>query len=111
LYKDYYTGENYANCLEQKSIIEKDEKYKIYYQIEGQETRKKIIDIILPTLEGNDVDDLKWKYATLSNCYINIRDRPKANEYEVKFLASNPLKWEINTFRISRLEIEDRLKL
>ena len=95
LHQDYYTGENYALCLEQKSILEKDERHKIHKQVEAEEIRKQIIDIILPTLEE---EELKWKYATLANCYFALGDVEKGQEYEQKFKEQNPDEWEIETF-------------
>ena len=98
LHQDYYTGENYALCLEQKSILEKDERHKIHKQVEAEEIRKQIIDIILPTLEEEEPEELKWKYATLANCYFALGDVEKGQEYEQKFKEQNPDEWEIETF-------------
>ena len=98
LHQDYYTGENYALCLEQKSILEKDERHKIHKQVEAEEIRKQIIDIILPTLEEEEPGELKWKYATLANCYFALGDVEKGQEYEQKFKEQNPDEWEIETF-------------
>ena len=98
LHQDYYTGENYALCLEQKSILEKDERHKIHKQVEAEEIRKQIIDIILPTLEEEEPVELKWKYATLANCYFALGDVEKGQEYEQKFKEQNPDEWEIETF-------------
>ena len=98
LHQDYYTGENYALCLEQKSILEKDERHKIHKQVEAEEIRKQIIDIILPTLEEEEPEELKWKYAILANCYFALGDVEKGQEYEQKFKEQNPDEWEIETF-------------
>lgn len=98
LHQDYYTGENYALCLEQKSILEKDERHKIHKQVEAEEIRKQIIDIILPTLEEEEPEELKWKYATLANCYFALGDVKKEQEYDQKFKEQNPEDWEIETY-------------
>lgn len=98
LHQDYYTGENYALCLEQKSILEKDERHKIHKQVEAEEIRKQIIDIILPTLEEEEPEELKWKYATLANCYFALGDVEKELEYDQKFKEQNPEGWEIQTY-------------
>jgi hypothetical protein len=105
LYKDYYTGENYAHCLEQKSILDKEPDNKIYYKVEAKNTRKEIIDIVLKSLEDIDIDDFKWKYATLSNCYLAIENIDKAEEFEVKFKSQNLVDWEIETFEKSKQDI------
>lgn len=98
LHQDYYTGENYALCLEQKSILEKDERHKIHKQVEAEEIRKQIIDVILPTLEEEEPEELKWKYATLANCYFALGDVKKQQEYDQKFKEQNPEDWEIKTY-------------
>ena len=102
LHQDYYTGENYALCLEQKSTLEKDERHKIHKQVEAEEIRKQIIDIILPTLEEEEPEELKWKYATLANCYFSLGDMKKEQEYDQKFQEQNPEDWEIATHRANK---------
>lgn len=98
LHEDYYTGENYAFCLEQKSILEKDERRKIHKQVEAEGVRKQIIDIILSTLEEEEPEELKWKYATLANCYFALGKAEKGQEYEQKFEEQKPEKWEKETY-------------
>lgn len=107
LYDDYYTGENYANCLEQMVFVEEDPNTKIYYQIEAQRTRKEIIDIVLKLLEvpEEELEDLKWRAATLSNCYLALGETQKAEEYEQRFLDENPVTWEIETFNTTKGEL------
>ena len=105
LHEDYYTGENYALCLEQKSILEKDERHKIYKQVEAEEIRKQIIGIILPTLEEEEPEELKWKYATLANCYLALGDVKKEQEYDQKFKEQNPEGWENETYLENRQRI------
>lgn len=98
LHQDYYTGENYALCLEQKSTLEKDERHKIHKQVEAEEIRKQIIKIILLTLEEEEPEELKWKYATLANCYFALKDTEKGQEYEQMFKEQNPDEWEMTTY-------------
>lgn len=105
LYKDYYTGDNYAYCIEQKSILETDVKKKIYYQVEAEEVRKQIIEVVLQTLEQDEIEEKKWKYATLSNSYRALQDVVNADKYEALFLQENPLKWEVDTFSSSKDDI------
>jgi len=106
LHNDYYTAENYAHCLEQKSVQESEPEDKIYYKVEAKHTRKKIIEI-LSTPEAGDEgnEDKKWKYATLSNCYLATEDGNNAVLYEGKFLATHPQQWEIDTFTVSKNEL------
>lgn len=98
LHQDYYTGENYALCLEKKSTLEKDERHKIHKQVEAEEIRKQIIKIILLTLEEEEPEELKWKYATLANCYFALKDTEKGQEYEQMFKEQNPDEWEMTTY-------------
>jgi len=105
LYKDYYTGENYAHCLEQKSQLEKDSDNKIHSKVEAQNTREEIVDILLKSLEDTEPEELKWKYASLSNCYLAMDDVEKATEFQDKFNGQNPVAWEIETFEKSKQEI------
>lgn len=105
LYKDYYTGENYAYCIEQKSVLESNTKKKIYYQVEAEEVRKQIIEVALHTLEQGEIEGKKWKYATLSNSYRALQDVTNADKFELLFFQENPLKWEIDTFSSLKDEI------
>jgi hypothetical protein len=104
LYKDYYTGENYAHCLEQKSQKEEGDN-KTWCKVEAKNTREGVISIILKSLEEAAPEELKWKYATLSNCYLAIDNADKAKEYEANFKKQNPQDWEIATFENSKRDI------
>jgi tetratricopeptide (TPR) repeat protein len=105
LYKDYYTGENYAHCLEQKSILESDSDNKIHSKVEAKNTRQEILEIVLKSLENTEPEELKWKYATLSNCYLAIGDVDNATDFNDKFISQNPVAWEIETFEKSKQDI------
>ena len=105
LHKDYYTGENFAYCLEQRSVLEENEDEKIYYKVEAKKTRQEVISVILKSLEDTEQEELKWKFATLSNCYLAIGTEKEAQEYEAKFKNQNPLEWEIKTFERSKQDI------
>lgn len=98
LYNDYYTGENYANCLEQKRMIEDDTNRAIYYKIEAENTRNELVKIILESLQEEEPEEIKWKYATLSNCYLSLGDKIKSQIYETKFKQQNPYNWEMESF-------------
>lgn len=105
LHKDFYTGENYAHCLEQKVLLEQDTDYRIHSKVEAKNTRDEIIGILLKSLEVTEPEELKWKFATLSNCYLAIENIDKAREFEAKFISVDPLEWEIDTFKKSKQEI------
>ncbi|MFZ6038560.1 MAG: tetratricopeptide repeat-containing protein [Bacteroidota bacterium] len=107
LYEDYYTGENYAICLVQKALLETEEKFRIHKLVEAEEVRRKIIDIVLPTLEDTPPEELKWKYATLSISFFSINNEQKQAEFEKKFIEQNPVDWEIKTFNETKQKILD----
>jgi tetratricopeptide (TPR) repeat protein len=102
--QDYYTGENYALCLDLKSEITTDQDEKIYLKYSAKKTRQEIITIITRLEEDEDFlirSDLKWIYATLSNCYFANNDAIKYNFFRDKFFELSPIEWEIKTFEDS----------
>lgn len=102
--QDYYTGENYALCLDFKSEISTDEEEKVYLKYSAKKVRKEIIEIIEKLKEDDDFEirsDLKWIYATLSHCNFSIGNLEMYEHYLHKFNSLNPLDWEIETFNNS----------
>lgn len=87
-YKDYYTGENYATCMYLKSKIETSEELKIHSKVESELTYKEIIKIILKSFEDQEVEELLWKYASLSNAYLALGDYDDAEKYENYLMTS-----------------------
>lgn len=102
LHQDYYTGENYAFCLEQKSTIESDDRRKISLQVPAEDLRKNVINTILPTLEEEEPEELKWKYATLASCYLALGEIEENQKYQELFMEQSPDSWEIDTYNESR---------
>jgi tetratricopeptide (TPR) repeat protein len=99
--QDYYTGENYALCLDLKAEIAQEHEEKIYFKYSSKKTRKEIIEIIEKLKEDEDFEirsDLKWIYATLSHCNFAIGNSDQHEIYSQKFLNLNPLEWEIQTY-------------
>jgi flagellin-specific chaperone FliS len=110
--ENYYTGENYAFCLNLKSkeIEESDEK--IYCNFEAKKTRQKIIQNLENEVNDDEFQnrtDIKWIYATLSHCYLSIEMNDKALEFESKFLE-NSLDWEKETFENSKKQLIEIIK-
>lgn len=102
--QDYYTGENYALCLDLKSEITADQEEKIYLKYSAKKTRKEIIEIIKKLEEDEDFEirnDLKWIYATLSHCNFAIGNEEQHRIYSQKFIKLNPEQWEIQTYNDS----------
>lgn len=101
LYKDYYTGENYATCmLIQASITDGD--IKTHSNVEAKLTFEEIISIIMNTLEGEEHEEIMWKYATLSNSYLGLGQVEDANTYESLFRKENPSELQIKTFESTK---------
>lgn len=110
--QDYYTGENYALCLDLKSEAITDEHEKIYLEIEARKTRQEILNIIDTLKEDEDFEirsDLKWIYATLANCNLALGNNGEYETYEAKFLSSNPDSWNIESYMQSIDKIKSKL--
>jgi hypothetical protein len=105
--ENYYTGENYAFCLNLKSKILDENDEKIYCNFEAKITRQKIIQNLENEVSDEEFQnriDTKWVYATLSHCYLSIDMKDKALEFENKFLE-NSLDWEKETFENSKKQL------
>lgn len=105
---DYYTGENYAQCLEFMSKKVDDPEEKVYFKIEAKKTRRQIITQLIEICEGESIVqriDKKWIFATLSNCYLAVGDMEKATKFENLFKSEEPDKWEMETFEDSKNQI------
>lgn len=99
--QDYYTGENYALCLDLKSEITVDADEKIYLKFSAKKTRKEVIEIIEKLKDDEDFgirSDLKWIYATLSHCNYAIGNIEQYQLNHQNFLDLNPDDWEFQTY-------------
>lgn len=106
--RDYYNGENYAGCLELRSIEQSDAEERAYDRTTARKTRENLIETLLEALSDenfSDRSDKKWVFATLSNCYLGLGNSLLANEFEQKFLAENPDGWEVETFNSGKSHI------
>lgn len=109
---DYYTGENYALCLDLKSTLVDDQDEKIYNRIQAKKTRDKIVVTLKDIVDNEDFDariDKLWIYATLSHCLLANDNKPLALKYETLFIGESPEEWQINTFNQSKEDLK-RLK-
>ncbi|MCT4628820.1 tetratricopeptide repeat-containing protein [Winogradskyella sp.] len=107
--QDYYTGENYALCLELKSEVTHDFDEKTYLKYAAIKARKEIIEIIDQLSKEEDFEirsDLKWVYATLSHCYLGIKNAKKHKVYSDKFYELNPLDWQKATYEKSLKQLK-----
>lgn len=97
LYKDYYTGENYANCMYMKSNV-LEGNLKIHSKTEAEIVFHEVIQIVKESLKEVEPEELKWKYATLANAYYALKQNDDAQKYEDMFRKQSPVSWEIETF-------------
>ena len=98
---DYYTGENYALCLSIKAFNEKNKDEKIYAQVASKKVRESIIETLTNILNFGEIEgrlDEKWIYATLAHCYYAVGNIEQAEAFEKKFLKSDILDWERDTY-------------
>lgn len=115
--EDYYTGENYALCLNIKAN-ELDENIHneeiIYSRFEAKKVRQQIIKNLEAIKEEEDFLkrlDQKWIYATLANCYYAIDKESLASQYQDIFYNSDGLlEWEKKTYSKNKNLLLDLLK-
>ena len=99
--KDYYTGENYALCLNLKARHIEDKEEQLFSKIFAKKVRKSIVYDLENLLKNENVDsrvDAKWIYATLSHCYYAIGDTENYEKNKSKFYSLNLVEWERKTF-------------
>jgi len=111
--QDYYTGENYALCLNLKAELSTDPDEKTYLNFSAKKTRKEIIEIIDKLRDDEDFGlrrDLMWIYATLSNCYYGIGDNNNHQNSEKNFKDLNPVEWQIETYEKSLSQLKQLIK-
>lgn len=97
---DYYTGENYASCLDVLSNASADVEEQVYCKYQSKTIRKEIISDITKKLFLDDTSqDKKWMYATLANCHFHLGNITDAETNEQLFLSSSPEGWEIETYQ------------
>ncbi len=102
---DYYTGENYALCLEMMAEVEPSQDEKTYYVVEARRTRSEILSNLKDILaeENSEIRiDIKWIYATYSQCNFAKGEMEMAEKYEALFFQNIDAEWEKNTYLKSK---------
>lgn len=105
---DYYTGENYALCLDFMSVNSKDVEEKIYHKIEARKTREQIVKLLKRYEQEEDFDsrnDSKWVYASLANSLFGLGQDQEAKVYEEKFYQKSTVDWELSTYQKSKNQL------
>jgi tetratricopeptide (TPR) repeat protein len=98
---DYYTGENYALCLNMMANISEDPEEKIYHNVGAKKARQSIVEQLKKCLPENideTISTQKWELATLANCYFGLGDKDIAGIYERRFYDLTDVKWERKTY-------------
>lgn len=108
---DYYTGENYALCLNMMARFTDDAEEKIYYDIAAKKARQQIASKLLDLLPGDDEADIsnKWEYATIANCCFALGDSESGDRYEKVFFNLAEADWEKETYSDSKAQLLDLL--
>lgn len=105
---DYYTGENYAICLLLMADNETDLNEKVYYKIESKRTYTEVANKLKELIEFDENEkrnDLKWIYASYSNCNLLLGNNDEAKKYEDLFLQETTVEWEQETFNKDRKSV------
>ena len=99
---DYYNGENAATCLDLRSAIQSDKNEALFDTMSARKIREEIIETLSLLVEGDDFaerSDRMWIFASLSTCLLANGDLSESEIYKTKFLESEPVEWQIETFK------------
>jgi len=101
LTRDYYTGENYATCLDLRARTQSDPKERFYDQMTAQKTRIRIRDELNNRLKARGVKnrpDYRWMLATLANTNFALGEMTDGEKFEKLFRQQKLAQWEMDTF-------------
>ena len=107
---DYYTGENYALCLDIKAKHETDSGEKIFAEVSARKARKKIIDLLNDIINYNDFEtrvDKKWILATMAHCYFSMENEELHKEFEEMFFQEDIKDWEKEAYLNNKQRLID----
>ncbi|MEN9865187.1 MAG: hypothetical protein RL748_777 [Pseudomonadota bacterium] len=107
--RDYYNGENLANCYDLRSKLQNDPDEATYDRIAAKKVRKSIVQILSEVISSTSFDDRsdkKWIFATMANCHFALGDEESGNKYEANFLAASPVDWEVKTYNDSKAQVQ-----
>lgn len=106
--KDYYTGENYALCLNYQAGLQTDPAEQIFLQTSARKTREHLLVILEEIINSQyfaERADQRWVLATMANTLYGLND-VRAQEYQNRFYAFEGLaKWERETYEHSKNEL------
>lgn len=106
--RDYYNGENLALCYEYRGAKQSDADEMKFDFMSARKVRASVVEgleHILAESDSVDRSDIKWVYATLSNCYLALGHAKEAVAYEAEFMINMSIQWMIETFQAGKSEI------
>jgi hypothetical protein len=101
LRRDYYNGENLANCHILRSRLHTDSREVVYDQISAKKVREELVGLLGKILIQDSFEersDKHWIYATMANCCFGLGRNEEGSRFESLFLNQRPAKWEISTY-------------
>lgn len=108
--RDYYNGENLANCqvlaLQKEKISEEERNYLIY-------SCKKIYTDLIEIIEKSlgEAERNYWMYATMATSCLCVGKKEMYKEYEEMFLESAIAEWEKETYYENLKNVKICLKI
>ena len=100
--RDYYTGENYALCLDLRAAEQRDPAEADYDRRTARKVRERIERSLTAAFAEADTaqrPDYKWMLATMANTQRALGASAEAQAWEDRFRALADLAdWEIQTF-------------
>lgn len=104
--RDYYTGENYAMCLNLRAELETDPVEGSYYRVSARKVREEleiILNSILSSPTFEERSDKKWVLASMAHVLVGLGKAEKAQHFEDRFFSffniGQLAQWEIKTFQ------------
>lgn len=108
---DYYNGENYAGCLDDRAPLHDDEDDRAFDRVAAKRARKAIIswlETMFASEEYDDRPDKMWMHATAANTLFNLGRDDEAQVQEQKFMALTTADWERETYQAGKDELMKR---
>ncbi len=113
VHEDYYTGENYANCLEMRADVATDTAAAAVDRMMALQVRNRLAERLTPLVRKRatkKLDDYKWMLATLANTQLALGDKEAASAAEKAFLGTKPANWEVETFTETKKDMGAQAK-
>jgi len=98
LYRDYYNGENIANCYLYLAEACKNDKnkYMEYFQC-AKNKYAEVLEVAKHKIKEEPEDNM-WTNATIANCYYALGKERLGRTFETKFMLSVKQDWQRETF-------------